>query len=106
MSMSCYFLVDTYIDEKNGRGLYDDYIGKVKPIVESFGGEYLLRTESITSLNPSRNPQRVIVIRFPSRERLDSCFASEAYRTIMHERAESVDARALIAEQTDEEEPV
>lgn len=106
MSMSCYFLVDTYIDEKNGRGLYDDYIEKVKPIVESFGGEYLLRTENITSLSPSRNPQRVIVIRFPSRERLDSCFASEAYRTIMHERAESVDARALIAEQTDEEEPV
>ena len=62
--MSCYFLIDTYIDEKNGRGLYDDYIRKVKQIVESFGGEYLLRTESITSLNPSRNPQRVIVIRF------------------------------------------
>ena len=99
--MSCYFLVDTYIDEKNGRDLYDDYICKVKPIVESYGGEYLLRTENITSLSPSRNPQRVIVIRFPSRERLDACFASEEYRAIMHERSESVDARALIAEQMD-----
>ena len=80
--MSCFFLVDTYIDEKNGRGLYDDYIGKVKPIVESFGGEYLLRTENLTSLNPSRNPQRVIVIRFPSRERLDSCFATSSLRPL------------------------
>ena len=43
--MPCYFIVDTYIDAKKGRGLYDEYIRKVKPIVESFGGEYLVRTE-------------------------------------------------------------
>ncbi len=97
--MSCYFIVDTYIDGKTGRGAYDDYIEKVKPIVESFGGEYLVRTENVTSLSPSRNPQRVIIIRFPDRERLDACFASAGYRAIMHERMDSVDARAVIAEQ-------
>ena len=59
--MSCYFMVDVYIDENKGRGAY-----------------------------------RVIVIRFPSREKLDACFASEEYRQIMHERADNVDARALI----------
>ena len=42
--------------------------------------------------------ERVIVIRFPSREKLDACFASEEYRHIMHERADNVDARALIVE--------
>lgn len=96
--MSCYFLVDTYIDQDKGRGLYDEYIYKVKPIVESFGGEYLLRTENISSLHPKRDPQRVIVIRFPSREILDECFASEAYQKIMHGRIDSVDARGIIAE--------
>ena len=35
--MSCYFVVDTYIDESRGRGSYDDYIEEVKPIVENFG---------------------------------------------------------------------
>ena len=54
MIMECYFMVDTYIDEKKGRGMYDEYIRKVKPIVESFGGEYLLRTEKIFSLHPER----------------------------------------------------
>ncbi len=96
--MSCFFIVDTYIDEQAGRGTYDDYIEKVKPIVESFGGEYLVRTENITALSPSRTPQRVIIIRFPCRESLDACFASAAYRSIMHERIQSVDARAIIAE--------
>ena len=98
VDMSCYFIVDTYIDQEKGRGMYDDYIGKVKPIVEGFGGAYLVRTENITSLHPKRTPQRVIIIRFPSRQALDACFSSEAYRKIMHERINSVDARALIVE--------
>lgn len=98
VDMWCYFMVDTYIDEEKGRGMYDDYIRKVKPIVESFGGEYLVRTENITSLHPERNPQRVILIRFTSRQALDACFASEDYREIMHERIDSVDARAIIVE--------
>ena len=82
-----------------GRGEYDDYIAAVKPIVESFGGEYLVRTEKVTSVSAERTPDRVIVIRFPSRERLDACFASDAYRQIMRKRAGSVDARAVIAEE-------
>lgn len=48
MIMECYFMVDTYMDEEKGRGMYDEYIRKVKPIVESFGGEYLLRTVTKT----------------------------------------------------------
>jgi uncharacterized protein (DUF1330 family) len=97
--MSCFFIVDTYIDEDKGRGLYDDYIEKVKPIVESYGGEYLARSEKVTALSPLRKPNRVIIIRFPSREKLEACFSSEEYKEIMHERVDSVDARALIVEE-------
>ena len=97
--MSCYFIVDVYIEENKGRGAYKDYIEKVKPIVEGFGGEYLVRTEKVMSLSPLRTPKRVIVIRFPSRAKLDACFASDEYRQIMHEREDNVDARALIVEE-------
>lgn len=97
--MSCYFLIDTYIDEERGRGLYDDYIAKVKPIVESYGGEYLLRSEKVSSLSPQRTPKRVIVIRFPNREKLEACFQSNEYKAIAFERAESVDAQAIIVEE-------
>ena len=83
--MACFFIVDTYIDEAKGRGSYDDYIEKVKPIV--------------TALSPLRKPDRVIIIRFPSRKKLEECFASDEYRQIMHERIDSVDARALIVEE-------
>ena len=33
--MSCYFVIDTYIDPDKGRREYDEYIELVKPIVEA-----------------------------------------------------------------------
>ncbi|MDO4527828.1 MAG: DUF1330 domain-containing protein, partial [bacterium] len=89
-----FFIVDVYIDKNKGRASYDSYIEKVKPIVENYDGEYLVRTERVTTLSRLRKPDRVIVIRFPSREKLDACFASDEYRQIMQGRIDSVDARA------------
>lgn len=97
--MSCFFVVDTYIDENKSRGSYDEYIEQVVPIVEHYGGKYIVRSEKITSLSPNRNPQRVIIISFPSREALTRCFESDAYQAIMHKRIESVDARGIIVEE-------
>lgn len=99
--MAWYFMVDTYIDEQCGRGEYDEYIRLVRPIVESYGGEYLVRTENLVSLCSARNPQRAIVIRFPDRRSLDDCFSSPEYREIMSKRTGSVDSRAVIAEGLD-----
>ena len=96
--MPWYFMVDTYIDEQKGRGMYEDYIREVKPVVERYGGEYLVRTDSLCCLSNERVPQRVIVIRFERKEDLDSCFSSPEYRAIMSKRADSVDSRAIIVE--------
>ena len=59
--MACFFIVDTYIDKNKDRGSYDDYIVQVKPIVESYGGEYLARTENVTALSPLRKPDQVMM---------------------------------------------
>ena len=95
--MSCYFIVSVNTGE-NDRTLYDVYIERVKPIVEGFGGEYLVRTEQLQTLSPRWTPNRLIIIRFPNRERLDACFASDAYRAIQDLRIRSVNADAVIAE--------
>lgn len=95
----CYFIVSVNIDDPSMRSMYDQYIEKVKPIVESFGGVYLVRTEQIAKPFPGAwNPDRVIVIRFESRDACDRCFASEEYRNIMGLRTESVKASAVIVE--------
>lgn len=96
--MAWYFIVDTYINEEKGRGEYDEYINAVKPIVESYGGKYLVRTENLQTLSNERNPQRVIVVRFEDKSYLEACFASDEYREIISKRKNSVDSRAVIAE--------
>ena len=89
-----YFIVDNYIngDPKE----YAIYIELVKPIVEAYGGEYLVRTDAVESWNERRKPDRCIVIRFPNREAIENCFASEQYKKIMSKRTEHVDSRAII----------
>lgn len=94
-----YFVVSVNIDDPAMRPIYDQYIEKVKPIVESFGGTYLVRTEKIDQPFPgSWKPDRVIVVCFDSREACDRCFASAEYKQIMGLRTESVKASAVIVE--------
>lgn len=95
--MSWYFIVDTYINEEKGRGEYDEYVNAVKPIVESYGGKYLVRTENFQTLSGERNPQRVIVVLFDNKSDLEACIASDEYRGIISKRKNSVDSRAVIA---------
>lgn len=66
--------------------------------MESFGGEYLVRSENVHSFHEKRNPQRVIVIRFSSREQLNLCFSSMKYMSVKNLRENSVDARGIIVE--------
>jgi hypothetical protein len=47
---------------------------------------------------------RVIVIRIPSRESLECCFASEEYRQLKSLREDSVDSHAIIVKGTDYDE--
>lgn len=95
--MSAYFIVSVTVGEGD-REMYDEYILKVKPIVERFGGEYLVRTENITAWSDKWSPDRIIVIRFENREVLEKCFSSADYNEVRDLRINSVDARAIIVE--------
>ncbi len=97
----CYFIVSVTIDDPSMRPLYDQYIDKVRPIVERFGGTYLVRTENIAFPLPGAwHPDRVIVIRFESREDCDCCFASDEYKSVAGLRENSVRASAIIVDGT------
>lgn len=94
--MGCYFSVDVYFSKDKERKEYDEYIALVKPIVEAYGGQYLVRSEDVIALSKTRTPDRVIIIRFPDKKALDKCFGSSEYISIMHKRTSTVDARAVI----------
>lgn len=96
--MAAFFIVKVSIPDERDRAPYDEYITKVKPIVESFGGEYLVRSEKIECFIGTWKPDRFIVIRFASKEKLLACFTSQQYRAVAGLREQSVQADAIIVE--------
>ncbi|MDR1698510.1 MAG: DUF1330 domain-containing protein [Prevotellaceae bacterium] len=97
--MAVFFIVNIEIPDRNGRDSYDEYIAKVKPIVEAYGGNYIVRSEHISLFAGTQKPDRIIVIRFDSRQQLDKCFASAEYAAVKGLRENSVRTTAFIVEQ-------
>ncbi len=96
--MSVYFVVDTYINSEKDITEYENYIRLVKPIVESYGGKYLARTNDITHLSEKRTPNREIIIEFKSKSDISNWLSSAEYKKIMSKRESTVDSRAIIVE--------
>lgn len=94
-----YFAVTIKIEEERGRGEYGEYICQVKPIVERYGGRYIIRSEQITPLHTDWQPDRFVLIEFPTRDALNQCFDSEEYRKIAGKRINSVNSQAIIIEE-------
>lgn len=93
-----YFIVTIHSDNIEEINDYQEYIELVKPIVESYGGRYLVRSNKITALQNKWIPDRVIIIEWKTREQLEACFSSKEYRAIAGKRENSVDSRAIIVE--------
>ncbi|MGN0153833.1 MAG: DUF1330 domain-containing protein [Lachnospiraceae bacterium] len=91
-----YFIATIYKGRDTDVTEYEEYIERVKPIVERFGGRYLARTDNVTVLSEKWKPDRVILIEWDSREQLERCFSSEEYKAICSKRENSVDSMAII----------
>lgn len=93
---ACVFIASiTWPEDCNG---YTEYVEQVKPIVEKHGGVYLARTDNIEVFSSDWKPDRVIIIRFNSREDLDACFSEPEYMAIMELRQDDVRVRVVLVE--------
>ncbi len=99
--MATYLIINISIPDKNGRAAYDEYIARVRPVVESHGGQYIVRSEQVAPFAGTWQPDRVIVVRFDDRKQLDKCFSSPEYLAVKTLRESSVETTAFIVEQPD-----
>ena len=58
---------------------YPKYVALVQPILDQFGGEFLVRGGRSESYEGTPPGERSVVIRFPSYEAAQSWYHSEAY---------------------------
>jgi len=78
--------------------MYAEYARKAPAIVKKYGGKYLVRGGNVNPMAGGWDPQRLIVIKFESKEQLKKCFGSKEYLAIMPLRENSTTSRAVIAE--------
>jgi len=58
---------------------YPDYVAMVQPIIEKFGGEFLVRGGRSASYEGTPPGDRNVVIRFPSYQAANDWYHSEDY---------------------------
>ena len=60
---------------------YKKYMEKVKPMIESYGGEYLIRGGEIDALETNLwKPTRIVLVKFPNKKTAMEWYNSDEYR--------------------------
>jgi len=90
--MSVYMIIDSTVKDQKK---YQQYIDQVSSIVAKHGGRYHVRGGEIKSLGTWR-PERIIVLEFPTQERIQKWLASEEYKAMAPLREEGAETQAII----------
>ena len=85
------------IDVKNPEA-YKEYVGKVKPTVEKFGGEYLVRNGEFKVIDGEWKHPRTVVIKFPTYEKALEWYNSEEYKPIRQIRHDNAVSNSVIVD--------
>jgi len=78
--------------------LYSEYATRVPHIVAKHGGHYLVRGGKVTPVSGTWNPERIILIEFPSMDSLQTCFHSAEYLEIAPFRERSTLGKSIVVE--------
>ncbi|WP_019011962.1 DUF1330 domain-containing protein [Deinococcus aquatilis] len=86
--MPAFVIVNTRVTDPTRVQKYRDL---AEQSVKQFGGKYLVRGASLSVLEGSYHPERLVLLEFPTVDQAEAWYSSEAY-------AEAKQARAGIAE--------
>jgi uncharacterized protein (DUF1330 family) len=93
--MAVYVIIEIKITDK---GPYAEYVRKVRSIVEKYNGRYLVRGAKVIPIFGNWNPERIIVIEFPSSKDVKRWLNSQEYKEIARLREQSTITKAIMVE--------
>ena len=93
--MSVYLVVELEIRNPE---MYARYMERVPATVAAHGGRYLVRGGTVTPLAGDWDPERLVIIEFPTQQQLDAWTASPEYQELAKLRIESATTRSLVVE--------
>jgi uncharacterized protein (DUF1330 family) len=93
--MSVYMIIDIEVIDPE---MYAKYVEKVPPIIKTFGGRYLARGGKITPLSSDWDPERIILLEFPSSKHITRWLMSKEQIPLDEIRRRSTNSKAVIVE--------
>ena len=79
---------------------YKEYVEKVKPTAEKYGGEYIVRGGDNTVVEGSWQHPRTVVIKFPTYEKALEWYNSEEYKPVKQIRLDNSMSNGIIIQGT------
>ena len=99
MEQEYYLLVDVDIHNIDE---YKKYLNKVKPMVEKFGGKYLIKGGKIDAKETDLwKPTRIVLVQFPNKTSALNWYNSEEYRPLKNLRLFNAASNILFIEGVD-----
>ena len=96
MEKNFFLLVDVDIHNIDE---YKKYLEKVKPMVEKFGGKYLIKGGKIDAKETELwKPKRIVLVKFPNKSSALKWYNSEEYRALKHLRLNNASSNILFIE--------
>ena len=93
--MPAYVIVEIRVTDP---AKFEEYKKLVPPTIAAFGGKYLARGRRAEMLEGGWDPERVVILEFPTLERAREWWASEAYRRPKEMRQLSATTRMIVVE--------
>lgn len=93
--MAVYVIVDTRLKNPDA---YEAYRTQARPMVEGSGGRYLARGGAHDVIEGDWNPNRVVVLEFPSRADFDKWYNSPEYQKIIGIRHANAETDMVVVE--------
>ncbi|MBE0411345.1 MAG: DUF1330 domain-containing protein [Anaerolineales bacterium] len=93
--MSAYVVVDITVTDPQE---YQTYIQLAPAAVEAFGGKYLARGGKVEVLEGDWQPNRLVILEFPSMERAKEWLHSDLYQPARHIRHKTAQTNMIVVE--------
>jgi uncharacterized protein (DUF1330 family) len=91
--MSVYMLLEIHVKDWDA---YNEYLEKVSVIIERYGGRCHVCGGKAVTIAGDWEPGRIVIVEFPSMERLQGCFASPEYAPLGAIREKAASARGIV----------
>ncbi len=93
--MSVYIVIDIDVEDQD---VYEEYRKLVPPLIEKYGGRYVVRGGKITPLQGDWDLHRVVILEFPSAGNATELFTSEEYAPVAELRHRSAVSKIFMVE--------